>query len=188
MILFVCEGNVCRSPLAAALLVRALAEGGVPLDVASAGTRALVGAPADEHTRAVARRENVDLEGHRARQLDRQTAEAATLLLAASRRVRSEAVAIHPPAVQYAFTIRQLERILVGTGFDPSGAPDPEQRIREVRAHTIRHRGLQALRDPAQDDVVDPYGGSLEVHAEAMRQIGPGVSALARALGLPSGR
>ncbi len=188
MILFVCEGNVCRSPLAAALLAGALVDEGASLDVASAGTRALVGAPADEQTRAVAARANLDLRSHRARQLDRDTAGAATLLLTASRRVRSQAVAIHPPAVQYAFTLRQLERILVDTGFGTSGAPDLEQRVRDVRAHTVRHRGLQALRDPAQDDVVDPYGRSQEIHVEAMRQIVPAVSALAHAVGLPSGR
>src|SRR3989442_1701675 len=48
-ILLVCTGNICRSPLAAALLTRALAERGVEgIDVSSAGTRARDGAPPSE--------------------------------------------------------------------------------------------------------------------------------------------
>ena len=48
-ILLVCTGNICRSPLAAALLQRALTERGVEgMDVSSAGTGAWDGAPVSE--------------------------------------------------------------------------------------------------------------------------------------------
>ena len=64
MILFVCTGNTCRSPLACAL---ARAAG---VDAQSAGLRPFPGAPASAHTRTIARRYGIDLSGHRARQLD----------------------------------------------------------------------------------------------------------------------
>lgn len=65
-ILVVCTGNICRSPLADVLLRSRLAAQGVA--VRSAGTAALVGAPADPLSLAVARDHGLDLSAHRAQQ------------------------------------------------------------------------------------------------------------------------
>lgn len=66
-ILVVCSGNICRSPLAEALLARQLGEGHA---VASAGIGALVGAPADPHAVELMDERGIDIRAHRARQLD----------------------------------------------------------------------------------------------------------------------
>ena len=182
MILFVCEGNVCRSPVAEALLSSHLSGLVPPPVIGSAGTRALVGAPADPRTVAVAAKSGIDLSRHHARQLDRELAASATLLLTASRRIRSDVVAIHPPAIQYVFTLRQLARIL--DGFDPpADVLDAEQRVTDVRAYAVQHRGLRAVADPSADDIVDPYRRTPKVHEESIAQTVPAVAALARALG-----
>src|SRR3989442_695978 len=66
-ILFVCQGNVIRSPLAAALLQRCLsAPGSASIAIASAGLRASPGEPADPRARSVAEEFCVSLEDHRA--------------------------------------------------------------------------------------------------------------------------
>jgi protein-tyrosine phosphatase len=75
-ILVVCTGNVCRSPLAEALLrLQLQADGrGEGTQVQSAGTRALVGQPADETVLYVARQQPrlvQELERHRAQQVNR---------------------------------------------------------------------------------------------------------------------
>lgn len=68
-VLFVCAGNTCRSPLAAALLRRALGpESGVRVE--SAGVVAVPGSPATRHAQDVAQRSGLDLSEHRARRLD----------------------------------------------------------------------------------------------------------------------
>ena len=68
-VLFVCAGNTCRSPLAAALLRRALpAESGVRVE--SAGVVAVPGSPATRHAQEVAKSAGLDLNEHRARRLD----------------------------------------------------------------------------------------------------------------------
>ncbi|WP_277189697.1 low molecular weight phosphotyrosine protein phosphatase [Caballeronia sp. BR00000012568055] len=76
-VLMVCEGNICRSPLAAALLARELPH----IDVASAGTHALVGEPAHEVIADIARAHGVALDSHVATQLDASGASAADLIL-----------------------------------------------------------------------------------------------------------
>jgi len=55
-VLFVCTGNTCRSPLAAAAMVAELGADAHRVEVASAGTSASEGQPASEGTRDVAAR------------------------------------------------------------------------------------------------------------------------------------
>lgn len=64
-VLFVCTGNTCRSPLAAALWTQVAP--GWP--VLSAGTDAWPGAPAADEAQEVAREYGADLSGHRARRV-----------------------------------------------------------------------------------------------------------------------
>ncbi|BCQ24506.1 low molecular weight phosphotyrosine protein phosphatase [Caballeronia sp. NK8] len=76
-VLMVCEGNICRSPLAAALLKRELPQ----LEVGSAGTHALVGARADAIVAELAHERGIALDTHVATQLDAPRARAADLIL-----------------------------------------------------------------------------------------------------------
>src|SRR5947207_1846609 len=70
-VLFVCTGNICRSPLAEALFRKLLAERGVAgVTVASAGLFAAEGASASEDVVKAAAERGVDLTAHRARRLD----------------------------------------------------------------------------------------------------------------------
>ncbi len=68
-VLFVCAGNTCRSPLAAALLRRALVEA-PQIRVESAGVVAVPGSPATRHAVRVAADAGLDLASHRARRVD----------------------------------------------------------------------------------------------------------------------
>lgn len=69
-VLFVCLGNICRSPLAEAALRREAERLGLDLEVDSAGTSDWhVGRPPDERAQAVARRNGVDIGHLRARQV-----------------------------------------------------------------------------------------------------------------------
>lgn len=69
-ILFVCLGNICRSPLAeAALRARAVAAG-VAMTIDSAGTGDWhVGRPPDPRAQETALRHGLDISGYRARQV-----------------------------------------------------------------------------------------------------------------------
>lgn len=85
-VLVVCTGNTCRSPLAEALLARALeSEGRSDVAVASAGTGAWEGAPASEGSYLVGLEHGLDLSGHRARLLTRAQVDESHLILTMSR-------------------------------------------------------------------------------------------------------
>ena len=64
-IVFVCSGNICRSPLAAGLARQLLAEAEIPAVLISAGTLGLNGRSAAPHTVTTAGEIGVDLSRHR---------------------------------------------------------------------------------------------------------------------------
>jgi protein-tyrosine-phosphatase len=83
-IIFVCTGNICRSPMAEAFLKRILAREGLATDyvVRSAGVWAANGRPASAYAIQVMTRRRIDISGHRAHSLTRADVEEADLILA----------------------------------------------------------------------------------------------------------
>jgi protein-tyrosine-phosphatase len=86
-VLFICTGNLCRSPMAAGLLRQRLAESGMDSRhrVFSAGVWAVDGHPASEHAIAVMAERGVDISGHIAHTITSEDVTEADLILAMSR-------------------------------------------------------------------------------------------------------
>lgn len=69
-LLFVCMGNICRSPVVEAVVRSEFAHAGLAVDVASAATESYhIGGHADSRSIASARAHGYDLSAHRARQI-----------------------------------------------------------------------------------------------------------------------
>lgn len=69
-VLFVCLGNICRSPLAEAALRAEAEKAGLDVEVDSAGTGDWhVGSPPDRRAQAVALSHGIDISGYQGRQV-----------------------------------------------------------------------------------------------------------------------
>lgn len=85
-VLFVCTGNICRSPSGEVVLRTLAAAAGVALEVDSAGTSAChEGEGADRRSAEAALKRGYDLSGHRSRALRPSDFERYDLLLAMDR-------------------------------------------------------------------------------------------------------
>src|SRR5690606_34145733 len=99
-VLFVCMGNICRSPTAEGVFRKVLAERapGLTIEVDSAGTHAYhVGEPPDPRARRAAQRRGVDLEPLRARRVVLEDFERFDLLLAMDELNKATLLEIAPP-------------------------------------------------------------------------------------------
>ncbi|UCD57457.1 MAG: low molecular weight phosphotyrosine protein phosphatase [Candidatus Hydrogenedentota bacterium] len=93
--MFLCTGNLCRSPIAEGILKKKLAEREIDsISVSSAGTFALAGRPVAELALKVAAERGVDLSGHRSRHLTTEMLGNADILIGMERDHIIEANAI----------------------------------------------------------------------------------------------
>ena len=168
-VLFVCRANVCRSPMAAALLTRRLREAGISARVSSAGTDAL-NAPADPVAVRIMAARGIDLSGHCGRQLTGEDLTAADLVIAMSRDNLRHAVVLEPGAWPRTFTFKELARR--GGARPRRGHREPVAdwlaRISQDRDHS------RMLGSHAADDVADPTGQPVrayELTAELLAEL-----------------
>jgi len=113
-VLVVCEGNICRSPLACAMLAHSLPG----IAFSSAGTRALVGESADPTIVELARERGVPLEAHMALQLTDAQVRGADLILTMTKGQREQIERNWPFARGKVFRLIEAEGVDV---VDPYG-------------------------------------------------------------------
>ena len=111
-IIFVCTGNICRSPMAQGFARREAEERRLSVEIASAGTNALDGSPASRNSLQACAEREIDISDHRAAQVDPAADSDDTLY-----------VCMTPQQVQWLHRVAGIpaERlVLLG-----SGVPDP---------------------------------------------------------------
>jgi protein-tyrosine phosphatase len=140
-LLFVCMGNICRSPTAEAVMRGVIAREGLAgeVEIDSAGTGAWhVGHPPDRRSTAAARTRGIVLEGT-ARQVTREDFEDYDLLLAADAEnvAALRRLAPDPEAAGKVMLLRQFDAEAVAAGDldvpDPYyGGPDGFERVLDL--------------------------------------------------------
>lgn len=173
--LFVCTGNLCRSPMAERLMLARLRVG-ADVRVHSAGTRAAVGRGMDQPSAQVLRELGGDPEGHVAVQLQPGDVERAGLILTATSEHRSRVVQETPRAMRRAFTVREFARL--GARVEP-----PESLVAQVAA-VAAQRGYVDPPEAGADEILDPIGQSAAFVQEVGRQLDDSVAEVVRILGL----
>ncbi len=172
-ILFVCTGNMCRSPLAERLTRASLARTGTAgIDASSAGTHAVVGAPIHPDSAVVLQRLGGDPAGFIARQLTKQIVDNADLILAAARPHREIVAALCPDATARTFTLREFAALAAAV--PPGGISeldDPGGRARALTAAAAPLRGQLAAWPRERLDVADPVGRPMAMQEATARAI-----------------
>ena len=118
-ILFVCLGNICRSPLAEGIL-RHVA-GDIPVDVDSAGTGGWhIGNPPDRRSIAVALKHGIDIASERCRKVHPADFDAFDLIFAMDRSNLADLRAMAPLPARH-----KLHLFLAYTKGTATDVPDP---------------------------------------------------------------
>jgi protein-tyrosine phosphatase len=131
-ILVLCEGNHCRSPMAEALLRRALGPG---FTVSSAGLKALIDRPAHEDAQRLMVAQGLDISGFRGRQLTLELALGADLILVMDEAQKAACEGQIPSVRGRVF--------LLGHWLDPKERQIEDPYSRGPEAHLIAYRHIQ---------------------------------------------
>ncbi|MGA1238179.1 MAG: ribose 5-phosphate isomerase B [Limisphaerales bacterium] len=107
-ILFVCTGNVCRSPMAEGLFRQAVS-GRDDYRVISAGLGAVNGQPPSGHAVRALRELGVDLGGFRSRMLTAELVNSATYIFGMTRGHVEGVTLLYPHAAEKTFLVREFE-------------------------------------------------------------------------------
>jgi protein-tyrosine phosphatase len=173
-VLFVCNGNVCRSVIAERLTHAVAAEYGFDeLTAESAGTRALVGFGVEPLAAQTITGLGADARNFRARRLKPEMIANADLILAMAEQIRDEVADLAPEAAARTFTLLQAHRIAKVTG-----------------AHTVAD--IDAARNDltmvGRENIADPVGLSAAKYCETGDRIAEALVPLLLALHRHAGR
>ena len=162
-VLVVCTANICRSPVAAALLENWMRRVGHGIEVGSAGTRAAAGRPADPAMVAVAASRGVALDTHRSRRLTPDLATSAGLVLTMEARHRDVVSRLAPRMGDRTFALTEAAALadhlpaVAGT----SGLPGLVAALNHARPRIAVEI----------TDVHDPHGGPDEDYEEVVDEL-----------------
>ena len=168
-ILFVCTGNLCRSPLGAQLLgtwaASDLGPDAAGMQIASAGVEAPEGQPMDaDSTRALIEvgGDPAALGAHRSRALTAAELEDVDLVLTMTRWHRRKVLGLAPRALRRTFTLPEASVLLELTDAGTLAGIPLDERARTLAAALNAARARRRVSD--RDDVPDPVGRPLDVH------------------------
>ena len=156
-ILFVCTGNICRSPTAERLAVAYAAQHGLPdFTASSAGTRAVIGHPIHRDAAIVLAELGGDASSFAARHLKPKIASAADLIITMTGAHRDIVLEMAPRQLSRTFTLTEAARLASMQGAKTLGD------FAALRPHLTAS-------DTA--DIPDPIGQSLKVFEAIGAQI-----------------
>ncbi|TMK85606.1 MAG: hypothetical protein E6G44_06575 [Actinobacteria bacterium] len=159
-ILFVCTGNICRSPMAEGFTRAELARRGITgIGVASSGVSAWTDSSATAESVDALRELGVDISAHRARRVEPSMLGQAESVICMTAGQREAIVHTAPAVADKAFTLKEVVHLLaaVAEGAPAEGDSPVEQLRRSVAAAAALRAGGR-IEEPIDLDVADPIG------------------------------
>jgi protein-tyrosine phosphatase len=171
-VLFVCTGNLCRSPMAEAMLRGELRRRGCEgIEVASCGTWAIGGYGATAEAVATMAGRSIDLSAHRSRALAEDELRDADIIIAMTSVHVDEIVRAEPSAAPKVVLLKQLNDLAAAA----RGRRDARARVRSL---------LEADRPPPlrSHDLDDPMGLPAGAYKRCAEELETGIQVLADVL------
>jgi len=177
-ILFVCTGNICRSPMAEQIFNQLASKHQLPVTAHSAGLAAMTGEPMTAESQQAMANLNYTPAAHHAKDLTPEMLANSDLVLAMTLEHRSDIARMLPKASRYSFTLDEFSRLVYFLTTNPEHSIEFTKRLEETREEFLRRaiseaillRGMVPTGDDPKD-VTDPYGEGIEVYKEVAENI-----------------
>lgn len=175
-VLFVCTGNVCRSPAAELLLKQLLGTSASRFTIRSAGTKAVAEQPVDPTIASLLVHLGVRVDHFRSRALEVPMISSADLILTASTSHRAAVARLHPASLRKTLTLKQLARYAPQILANSPRPSHTEQMIPWI-LESIPLARSRTPRD-VSDSIIDPIGRSRGQYEASFAEVRRSVAAI----------
>lgn len=175
-ILFVCTGNICRSPMGELLLPHYLSDSTITAD--SAGTRGLIDHPIDPSSAKLMTQAGIDSSAFRSKRITPQLANESDLILCFETHQRQEIATIAPLAARKTFLLADFANMCAYCAKE--GYIEGSTREEKLES-VIDNASMIRPMLPAPLNIEDPHHRDFSVFQKAYDQIRQALTIIAKA-------
>ncbi|KFI66193.1 protein-tyrosine-phosphatase [Bifidobacterium cuniculi] len=181
-VLFVCTGNICRSPMGELMFPLFFHDDSIVTD--SAGTQGLDGAPIDPSSNRLMAAAGIDASKFRSKRLTPHLADSSDLILCFTAHQQRKIAALAPRAARRTFTLKDFANLCA---FCADHGLIQGDTVLERANSVIAQASMVRPHVPHTSDISDPYRKDFPAFRTAYEEIGQSIAIIAQSLELPRG-